>query len=140
MTKVKAQAKWIRISPRKLGRVLELVRGKSAVEALQLLKFMPQKGARILEKVIKSVMANAKNNYKLAEENLVITEAYANKGIVMQRWQPRARGRVFPINKRTSHLTVWVSAPEAPAPAAVKPAPRQARGKRKSKKQPKEES
>jgi large subunit ribosomal protein L22 len=110
MAKVKAQAKWVKISPRKLGRVAEVVRGKPALEALQLLKFMPQKGARILEKVIKSAVANAKNNYKLAEESLVITEAYANKGVTMRRWQPRARGRIFPINKRSSHLTVWVGA------------------------------
>lgn len=109
MTKVKAQAKWVRISPRKLKRVLELVRGKLATEALQLLKFMPQKGARIVEKVIGSAVANAKNNYKLAPEDLVITSAYVNKGITMRRWQPRARGRVNPIRKRTSHVTVWVS-------------------------------
>ena len=72
------------------------------------LKFMPQKGARILERVVKSAVANAKNNYKLEESNLVVCEAYVNKGITMRRWQARARGRVFPINKRTSHLTVWV--------------------------------
>jgi large subunit ribosomal protein L22 len=111
MTKVKAQAKNIKISPRKLGRVAEIVRGKLAFEALELLRFMPQKGARILEKTIKSAVANAKNNYKLAEETLLISEAYANKSITMRRWQPRARGRIFPINKRSSHLTVWVTPP-----------------------------
>ena len=139
MTKVKAQAKWIRISPRKLGRVVELVRGKLAVEALQFLKFMPQKGARILEKVIKAAMANAKNNYKLDEGNLVISEAYANKGITMRRWQPRARGRINPINKRSSHVTVWVSAPQAPAPSAEEKVSGAARKRAKKEKQPKEE-
>jgi large subunit ribosomal protein L22 len=112
MTKVKAQAKWTRIGSRKLSRVVELVRGKLALEALHILKFMPQKGARILEKVIKSAVANAKNNYKLAEEGLMVAEAYVNKGITMKRWQPRARGRVNSIFKRTSHLTVYLSSGE----------------------------
>lgn len=115
MTKVKAQAKWIRIGPRKLARVLEIVRGKPALEALTLLKFMPQKGARIIEKTIMSAVANAKNNYKMDETQLMITEAFANKAIVMKRMQPRARGRGFPINKRTSHLTVFVGQPEEKA-------------------------
>ncbi len=138
MTKVKAQVKWVKISPRKLGRVLELVRGKLAAEALQVLRFMPQKGARILEKVIKSAMANAKNNYKLAEEKLVVSEAYVNKGIIMRRWQPRARGRAFPILKRTSHLTVWVS----PLPEAEdeKPKEEKAKEKKPKKRKPKEEA
>jgi large subunit ribosomal protein L22 len=141
MTKVKAQAKWVKISPRKLGRVLELVRGKLAVEALRWLNFMPQKGARILEKVVKSALANAKNNYKLAEGDLIITEAYVNKGITMRRWQPRARGRINPINKRTSHVTVWVSPLPAPAPSVARPAPGKAKRKSKGagKKRPKEE-
>ena len=112
MTKVKAQAKWVKIAPRKLMRVLDSIRGRLALEALSILKFMPQKGARILVKTIKSAVANAKNNYKLGEEGLVIAEAYVNKGIVMKRWQPRARGRAFPILKRTAHLTVWVSGGE----------------------------
>ena len=111
MTKVKAQAKWLRIGPRKLSRVLEIVRGKLALEALTLLKFMPQKGARFIEKTLKSAVANAKNNYKMDENELVVTEAFANKAIVMKRFQARARGRAFPINKRTSHLTVWVGQP-----------------------------
>lgn len=113
MSKVKAQAKWVRYAPRKLDRVVKLVRRKKALAALQLLSFMPQKGARILEKVIKAAVANAKTNYKLKEDDLVITEVFVNKGIVLKRIQPRARGRAFPILKRTSHLTVWVSAKEA---------------------------
>lgn len=112
MTKAKAQAKWVRISPRKLGRVVEVVRGEFALRALEMLKFMPQKGARILEKVVKSAIANAKNNYKMDEDKLVITEAFVNKGITMKRWQARARGRAFPIFKRSSHVTVWLSAKE----------------------------
>jgi large subunit ribosomal protein L22 len=59
-----------------------------------------------VEKVLKSAVANAKNNYKLNEAKLVVSECYANKGIVMKRWQPRARGRAFPIKKRSAHVTV----------------------------------
>jgi large subunit ribosomal protein L22 len=106
MTIVKARVKYTKSSDRKLARVLDLLRGKSAREAMTLLKFLPQKGARIIEKVLKSAIANAKNNFKLAEEKLVISECYANKGFVMKRWQPRARGRAFPIKKRTAHVTV----------------------------------
>jgi large subunit ribosomal protein L22 len=109
MTKVKAQAKWLKIAPRKLDRVTKLIRGKFAAEALMLLKFLPQKGARLLEKVVKSAMANAKNNYKLDENKLKILEAFVNKAVNMKRIQPRARGRAFPILKRSSHLTVWVA-------------------------------
>lgn len=112
MTKVKAQAKWVKIAPRKLMRVVEIVRGKPAAAALHILKFMPQKGARIIEKVVKSAIANARNNYKLKEEDLIIESAYVNKGITMKRWRPRARGRVNEIQKRTSHVTVWVSSGE----------------------------
>jgi len=103
---VKSQAKWIRIGPRKLDRVVKLIRGMSPVKAIEMLRFMPQKGARILEKVIKSALANAKNNHKLNEDDLVISQAYANKAVTMKRWQPRARGRMFSIYKRNSHLTV----------------------------------
>jgi len=120
MTKVKAQARWVRISPRKLARVAELVRGKLALRALDTLKFMPQKGARILEKVVKSAVANARNNYKLDENKLIVSEAFVNKGVIMRRWQPRARGRAFPILKRTSHVTVWVSPKPEPSQKASK--------------------
>jgi large subunit ribosomal protein L22 len=132
MTRVKAQTKWVRIAPRKLSRVTELVRGKLAVEALALLRFMPQKGARVLENVLKAAVANAKNNYKLAEDSLKVAEAYVNKGIVMRRWQARARGRIHPVKKRTSHVTVWLSAPEA-AKAAAEPAPQKKAQPKKAK-------
>lgn len=108
--KIKAQAKWLKIPPRKLGRVAEIIRGLSAIEAMKLLKFMPQKGARMLAKVLNSAIANATNNYKLAKESLKVDQAFANQAITMKRWQPRARGRVNPKRKRTSHLTVWLVA------------------------------
>ena len=112
MAIIKAKSKWVKSSDRKLSRVIELIRGKSAREALTLLKFLPQKGARIVEKVLKSAMANAKNNFKLDENSLMVQEAYANKGVIMRRFQPRARGRAFPIKKKTSHVTVCLSAME----------------------------
>ncbi|OGC23239.1 50S ribosomal protein L22 [candidate division WOR-1 bacterium RIFOXYB2_FULL_42_35] len=115
MTKIKAQAKNIRIGPRKLARVLDSIRGMSAQKAMEVLTFMPQKGADILLKVIKSAVANAKNNYKLPEAGLFIAEAFVTKAVTMKRWRARARGRVGPILKRNSHLTVWIAAPEVTA-------------------------
>jgi large subunit ribosomal protein L22 len=115
MKQVKAKVKWVKSSARKIQRVLDLVRGKSAAEAMTILKFMPQKGARIVEKVLKSAVANARNNNKMEEAGLVVSEAYANKGTSMKRWQPRARGRAFPIKKRTSHVTICVSSGPASA-------------------------
>jgi large subunit ribosomal protein L22 len=112
MTIVKAKTRWIRIAPRKLSRVLKTVKGKNALEALTLLKFMPQKGARILEKVLKAAVANAKNNYKLGEADLRVSEVYATSAVIMKRWAARARGRGTRIEKRTSHLTVCLEAKE----------------------------
>src|SRR3989339_59315 len=112
MTIVKAKSKWVRSSPRKISRVIDVIKGKSAQEALTLLKFMPQKGARLLAKVIKSAVANAKHNFKMKEDQLFITEAYANKGIIMKRFQPVSRGRAHSIMKRTSHITVCLTSRE----------------------------
>jgi large subunit ribosomal protein L22 len=106
MTTVKAKVKWVKSSDRKIQRVLDVVRGRAAAEAQTLLRFMPQKGARIVAKLLKSAIANARQNHKLDESKLVVTECYANKGIIMKRFQPRARGRAFPIKKRTSHVTI----------------------------------
>jgi large subunit ribosomal protein L22 len=114
MSQAKARVKWVKSAPRKIQRLADLVRGKDAAEALVLLKFMPHKAARILEKVIKSAVANAKHNFKMNEAGLRIREAYVNKGSVMNRFQPRAKGRAFPIKKRSSHVTIsLVSGEEA---------------------------
>lgn len=112
MTIVKAKAKWVRTSPRKVQRVMDLIRGKRVEEALALLSFMPQKAARLLAKTIKSAAANAKNNYKMVA-GLKVVEVYVNKGVDLKRIRPRARGRAFSIKKRTSHLTVGVSTDQA---------------------------
>lgn len=104
----KAIAKHVRISPRKVQIVADLVRGKNADEALAILKFSNKNGARVLEKVVKSAIANAENNFDMDKENLYISEAYANQGPTLKRWRPRAQGRAFIIRKRTSHVGVVV--------------------------------
>ncbi len=106
MKQVKARVKWVKSSPRKIARVIDLIRGQRPAEALTALRFMPHKAARILEKLIKAAVSNARHNHKMNEEGLRISEIFVNKGIVMKRFQPRARGRAFPIKKRTSHVTV----------------------------------
>lgn len=109
MITVKAQSKWVRIGARKLMIVCTLVRNKHPQEALDILRLLPQKGARILEKVIKSAMANAKNNYKMDVKNLKISQVYANYGKGMKRFCARARGKSSIIMKSTSHITVLLT-------------------------------
>ncbi|MBU0501785.1 MAG: 50S ribosomal protein L22 [bacterium] len=108
MTKVKAKFKSVRISPRKLSRVAAIIRGKFVLEAIALLRFMPQKGAKVLAELIKSAKANATHNYKLNEQSLKIESIFVNQGFIMKRWQARAKGRVGSIYKRSSHVTIWV--------------------------------
>ena len=109
ITKAKATAKTIRVSPRKSRLVIDLVRGKSVAEAIAILKFTPNKAAGIIEKVLMSAVANAENNFDLDVENLVVSEAFVNEGPTMKRFRPRAKGSASPINKRTSHITVVVT-------------------------------
>ena len=109
ITKAKATAKTIRVSPRKSRLVIDLIRGKSVAEAIAILKFTPNKAAGIIEKVLMSAVANAENNFDLDVENLVVSEAFVNEGPTMKRFRPRAKGSASPINKRTSHIIVVVS-------------------------------
>ncbi len=109
ITSAKATARFVRVSPMKVRRVLELVRGKSVSEALAILKYAPQGAAEPVAKVLASAAANAENNFGLDPRTLVISEAYANEGPTMRRFQPRAQGRAFQIRKRTSHITVVVA-------------------------------
>ena len=108
MTQVKASSKWNRTSALKLRRILNLIRRKPAGVALTLLKFMPHKAARIIEKVIKSAVANAKHNYKMNPDKLIIAQLFADGATIMRRIRPRARGRAFPIKKRSAHVTVYL--------------------------------
>lgn len=102
----KAIAKYVRISPRKVKPLADLVRGKDVEEALAILKFTPNKGAKLVEKVVGSALANAENNFDMDREKLYIADVYANQGPTMKRWRPRAQGRAFKILKRTSHIGV----------------------------------
>ena len=106
MTKVIAKVKWAKSSPLKIRRIVNVVRKLSPVEAVNRLKFMPHRSARIVEKLILSALANAKNNFKLDKNSLKIKEIFVDTGAIMRRIQPRARGRAFPIKKRSSHVTV----------------------------------
>ncbi len=104
----RAIAKYVRVSSRKMRFICDMVRGKSVDEALTILKFTPNKGARILEKVVKSAAANAENNFDMNRDELYVSEAYSNQGPTLKRWRPRAQGRAFKILKRTSHIGVVV--------------------------------
>ena len=104
----KAIAKYVRISPLKVNFICKEIRGKQVDEALAILKFTPKKGARILEKVLNSAIANAEHNFGLNREDLFVSQAYANNAPVMKRWRPKAKGMAYPILKRSSHVGVVV--------------------------------
>ena len=104
----KAIAKYMRISPRKMKFVCDMVRGKQVDEALAILKFHPGKGAKILEKVVKSAVANAENNFDMDRDKLYISSVYANQGPTLKRWRPRSKGAAYKILKRSSHVGVVV--------------------------------
>ncbi|SFS84614.1 large subunit ribosomal protein L22 [Marininema halotolerans] len=108
-TQAKAMARQVRIAPRKARLVIDLIRGKSVGEALAILKFTPRAASPIIEKVLKSAIANAEHNYSLNPDNLVVETAMVDEGPTMKRFRPRAQGRASRINKRTSHITVVVS-------------------------------
>jgi large subunit ribosomal protein L22 len=114
---VRAEAKWVRISPRKARLVAEHIRGRSVPEARAVLAFTSREAARAVEKVLHSAVSNAESNHGLSEDGLYIKEAYVNAGPMLKRWRPRARGRVARIHKRTCHITVLLAqaAEEAPA-------------------------
>jgi len=109
---MKAILRRIRISPKKANLIAGMVRGKKVTEALNLLKFTPKKGARILYKVVHSAAANAKNNFKQDIDDLVITKILVTKGPTLKRSLPVSRGRTHPILKRSSHITVEVGVAE----------------------------
>ncbi|MCY6354716.1 50S ribosomal protein L22 [Clostridium sp. ZS2-4] len=104
----RAIAKYVRMSSRKVGVVLDLVRGKNVNEAFAILKYTPKEAATIINKVLKSAVANAENNYNLDVNKLYVAEAYANQGPTLKRFKPRAQGRAYSIMKRTTHVTVVV--------------------------------
>jgi len=102
----KAAARFIRVSPRKIRLIMDQVRGMQVEKAVNKLTFAPQKGARILKKLINSAVANAEQNTNVDVDALYIKRIYADEGPTLKRWMPRAQGRATRIRKRTSHLTV----------------------------------
>ncbi|ARQ05993.1 50S ribosomal protein L22 [Macrococcoides canis] len=105
----KAVARTIRIAPRKVRLVLDLIRGKEVAEAIAILKLTNKASSPIVEKLLMSALANAEHNYDMNIDTLVVKEAYANEGPTLKRFRPRAQGRASAINKRTSHITIVVA-------------------------------
>ena len=109
MTQAKAIARTVRIAPRKVRLVVDLIRGKQVGEAVAILRHTPKAASPVVEKVLKSAVANAEHNYELDVNNLVVSEVFVDEGPTLKRFRPRAQGRASAINKRTSHITVVVS-------------------------------
>jgi large subunit ribosomal protein L22 len=105
---VRATAKYIRTSPRKLRPIADIVRGKKVEDALAVLRFMPSPSARTVAKVVRSATANAENTYEMTSDDLVITEIFVDGSRTLKRYRAGPRGRVKPILKRSSHITVVV--------------------------------
>ena len=105
----KAVAKYVRIAPRKVRVVMNLIRGKNVADAFAILKFTPKAGADVIAKVLKSAVANAENNFDMNVDKLYISSAYVDQGPTLKRIHPRSRGQAFSIFKRTSHVTVVVA-------------------------------
>jgi len=106
---VRAQAKYVRMSPRKARLVAEHIRGRSVPEARAVLAFTSREAAAVLQKVLQSAVSNAEANHGIAEERLYVKATYVDGGPVMKRWRARARGRVARIRKRTCHITVQLA-------------------------------
>ncbi|PKM94970.1 MAG: 50S ribosomal protein L22 [Firmicutes bacterium HGW-Firmicutes-1] len=102
----KAKLSYARVSTTKAKIVLDTIKGKDVVSALGILAYTPRNGARIIEKLLKSAVANAENNSGMNSDTLFIDEAFANKGPSLKRIRPRAQGRAFRIEKKTSHITI----------------------------------
>ncbi len=110
----RAQARYVRVTPMKARRVIDLVRGMSADKALAVLRFSPQSASEPVYKVVASAVANARfaaeqESRRLDVEELVVREAYVDEGPTLKRFRPRAQGRAFRVRKRTSHITVIVA-------------------------------
>ncbi|MBQ9614953.1 MAG: 50S ribosomal protein L22 [Selenomonadaceae bacterium] len=104
----RAVAKYVRIAPRKVRVVMNLIRGKNVAEAFAILKFTPKVGADAIEKVLRSAVANAENNFDMDVDKLYVSSCFVDQGPTLKRIHPRSRGQAFKILKRTSHITVVV--------------------------------
>jgi len=117
-----ASARYVRITPMKARRVVDLVRGVPVDQALSILEFAPQAASETVHKVLRSAVANAETTEGLDTHDLVVSVAHVDVGPTMKRWRPRAQGRATRINKRTSHITLVVQPASVVAPEALKPA------------------
>jgi len=113
----RSTARFVRVTPQKARRVVDLIRGLPADEAQVVLRFSPQAASETVAKVLDSAIANAEHNHKLDISHLVVTEAYVDEGPTLKRFRPRAQGRAYRIRKRSSHITVVVT--PAPQPATT---------------------
>ena len=105
----KAVARYVRVAPRKARLVVDLIRGRSIDDARAILRFSPRAAAEVVEKVLNSAVANAERNLHLKSDDLIVGSTFVDEGPTLKRIQPRAMGRAFRINKRTSHITVVVT-------------------------------
>ena len=129
---VRAEAKWVRSSPRKARLVVDHIRGRTVPEARTVLAFSQRAVAREVEKVLRSAVANAEANHGLVGDDLVVASVYVDEGPTIKRWRARARGRVARIKKRTCHITVKLSenpklAARPPKAAAAEEKPKRAK-------------
>jgi large subunit ribosomal protein L22 len=133
---VRAEAKWVRVSPRKARLVVEHIRGRTVPEARTVLAFTQRAAAREIEKVLRSAVSNAEANHGLVGDELVVSSVYVDEGPTIKRWRARARGRVARIRKRTCHITIKLQpVPQdrrasTTRPAAEQPKPKRAPAKR----------
>ncbi len=116
----RAVARHVRLSPSKARRVVNLVRGLPAKEALTVLQFAPQAASEPVYKVLASAIANAENNERLDPDSLLVSEAYVDEGPTLKRFRPRAQGRAFRIRKRTCHITIAVESVQAKRPKQLR--------------------
>jgi large subunit ribosomal protein L22 len=112
----RAQARYVRVTPMKARRVIDLIRGLPATEAQAVLQFAQQAASEPVGKVLDRAIANARNNLNLELSTLVVSAAYVDEGPTLKRFRPRAQGRAYRIRKRTSHITVILESPEPAAP------------------------
>ena len=105
----KAVLRTVRIAPRKVRLVVDLIRGKQVGEAVAILNHTPKAASPVVQKLLKSAVANAEHNYEMDVNNLVVAQIFVDEGPTMKRFRPRAQGRASAINKRTSHITIVLS-------------------------------
>lgn len=129
----RAQLKYLRMSPRKVRLVIDLVRGKTVSEAQAILRFVPNRPARHLAKLLSSAAANAETNHAMDKDVLRLSRAYVDQGPTLKRWQPVSRGMAHPILKRTCHITVYVTEDEDLAAVKAAAEVKKGRGRRRAK-------